>query len=109
MTILVTGGTGLVGSRLLKRLVDAGVECRALVRSGKELPAGVVPVDGDILDPHSLAKAVEGVSSIVHLAAVFRTPDNDLIWKVNLEGTRNLIDAARPTRLMHVSSWPARS
>ena len=56
MTILVTGGTGLVGSRLLKRLVDAGVECRALVRSGKELPAGVVPVDGDILDPNSLAK-----------------------------------------------------
>lgn len=95
MTILVTGGTGVVGSRLLRRLVDAGVECRALVRSSKELPAGVVPVDGDILDPHSLATAVEGVSSIVHLAAVFRTPDNDLIWKVNLEGTRNLIDAAK--------------
>lgn len=95
MTILVTGGTGLVGSRLLKRLVAAGVECRALVRSDKELPAGVVPVDGDILEPHTLAKAVEGVSAIVHLAAVFRTPDNDLIWKVNLEGTRNLIDAVR--------------
>ena len=95
MTILVTGGTGLVGSRLLKRLVDVGVECRALVRAGKELPSGVVPVDGDILDPSSLPKALEGVSSIVHLAAAFRTPDNALIWKVNLEGTRNLIDAAK--------------
>lgn len=91
MTILVTGGTGLVGSRLLKRLVEAGVECRALVRAGKKLPAGVTPVEGDILDPASLAKAVKGVSAIVHLAAVLRTPDTDLIWRVNLEGTRSLM------------------
>ena len=49
MTILVTGGTGLVGSRLLKPLVQAGVECRALVRASKELPAGVTPVEGDVL------------------------------------------------------------
>ena len=34
MTILVTGGTGLVGSRLLKRMVAAGVDCRAIVRPG---------------------------------------------------------------------------
>jgi UDP-glucose 4-epimerase len=95
MTILVTGGTGLVGSRLLKRFVEAGVECRALVRTGKELPAGVTPVQGDLLDPASLAKAVEGVSAIVHLAAAFRTPDTKLIWDVNLTGTRNLIDAAK--------------
>ena len=95
MTILVTGGTGHVDWRLLKRLVNAGVECRALVRAGKELPAGVTPVEGDILDPASLAKAAEGVSAIVHLAAVLRTPDTDQIWKVNLEGTRNLIDAAK--------------
>jgi nucleoside-diphosphate-sugar epimerase len=95
MTILVTGGTGLVGSRLLKRLVEARVECRALVRAGKQLPAGVTPVEADILDPASLAKAVEGVSAILHLAAVFRTPDTDLIWKTNLEGTRNLIAAAK--------------
>lgn len=95
MTILVTGGTGLVGSRVLKRLVEAGVECRALVRAGKELPAGVTPVAGDILDPLSLVKAVVGVSAIVHLAAVFRTPDTDLIWRSNLEGTRSLIAAAK--------------
>jgi nucleoside-diphosphate-sugar epimerase len=95
MTILVTGGTGLVGPRLLKRLVEAGVECRALVRAGKQLPAGVARFEGDVLDPPSLAKAVQGVSAIVHLAAVFRTPDTGLVWRVNLEGTRNLIDAAK--------------
>lgn len=91
MTILVTGGTGLIGSRLLKRLVEAGIDCRALVRTGKELPAGVTAVEGDILSPDSLAAAVDGVSAIIHLAALFRTTDEAQIWKVNLEGTRNLI------------------
>jgi UDP-glucose 4-epimerase len=94
MTILVTGATGLVGARLLPRLVAAGVECRALTRGGKKTPAGVALVEGDILEPASLVAAVRGVSAIIHLAAVFRTGDNDLIWRVNLEGTRNLIAAA---------------
>lgn len=95
MTVLVTGGAGLVGSRLLQRLVESGVECRALVRSGSKRPARVAIIEGDILDPTSLANALEGVHAIVHLAAVFRTFDEDLIWKVNLEGTRNLIAAAK--------------
>ncbi len=95
MTILVTGATGLVGARLLPRLTEAGLDCRALMRRGKEAPAGVTAVEGDLFDPASLARAVEGVSAIIHLAAVFRTPDTELIWKSNLEGTRNLIAAAR--------------
>lgn len=52
-------------------------------------------VDGDLQDPASLARAVEGVSAIVHLAAVFRTPDQDLIWRSNLDGTRHLIAATK--------------
>ncbi|MET4782875.1 NAD(P)-dependent oxidoreductase [Glaciihabitans sp. UYNi722] len=95
MTILVTGGTGLVGPRILKRFVEAGIDCRALVRPGKDVPDGVTAIEGDILSPDSLAAAVEGVTSIVHLAALFRTPDEDQIWKVNLDGTRNLIAAAK--------------
>jgi UDP-glucose 4-epimerase len=94
MAILVTGVTGLVGLRLLPRLVDGGLDCRALVRYGKTAPAGTT-VEGDILDSASLVDAVRGVSAIVHLAAVFRTPDTDLIWRINLEGTRNLIAAAK--------------
>lgn len=95
MTILVTGATGLVGARLLPRLVEAGADCRALVLAGKEAPAGVTAVEGDLFDPSSLAQAVVGVSAIIHLAAVFRTPDNNLIWKSNLDGTRNLIATAK--------------
>jgi len=95
MAVLLTGVTGLVGARLLPRLVAAGVECRALVRGGKEVPAGVTSVEGDLQEPATLAQAVAGVSDVIHLAAVFRTQDIDLIWKSNLEGTRNLIAAVQ--------------
>ena len=95
MTILVTGGTGLVGSRLLRRFVNAAVDCRALVRPGKEIPAGASPVEGDLLEADSLKQAVEGVLAIVHLAAVFRTQNEDDIWRANLDGTKNLIAAAK--------------
>jgi len=94
MTILVTGGTGLVGERLVPRLVKAGEDCRVLVRRGKAAPAGVRAVEGDLFDPATLRDAVSGVSAVVHLAAVFRTQDTDLIWKSNLDGTRSLIAAA---------------
>jgi UDP-glucose 4-epimerase len=94
MTILVTGGTGLVGSRLLRRFVDT-VDCRALVRPGKEVSTRTRPVEGDLLEADSLKRAVEGVSAIVHLAAVFRTQNEDDIWRANLDGTKNLIAAAK--------------
>jgi UDP-glucose 4-epimerase len=95
MTILVTGGTGLVGPRLLTRLTNAGIECRGLVRPGKELPDGVERAEGDILNPDTLPDVVEGVSAVIHLAALFRTHDEAQIWNVNLEGTRNLITAVQ--------------
>lgn len=95
MTILITGATGLVGARLLPRLVEAGVQCRALMRGGQYAPAGATAVKADLADPMSLMQAVEGASAIIHLAAVFRTPDTDLIWKSNLGGTRDLVAAAK--------------
>jgi len=95
MTILVTGATGLVGERLLPRLVDAGIDCRALLRGGKKAPDGIETVEGELFDATSLERALAGVSAVVHLAAIFRTQDQDLIWKSNLEGTRNLIDATK--------------
>lgn len=95
MTVLITGATGLVGERLVPRLAEAGFAYRVLLRPGKDCPAGATGVTGDILDPSSLAKAVTKISAVVHLAAVFRTQDTDLIWKSNLDGTRNLIAAVK--------------
>ena len=62
------------------------------------LPAGTTGVRGDLADPGSLREAVEGVDAVVHLAALFRTDDEDAIWRANRDGTRHLIDAVRPTR-----------
>ncbi|AQZ54491.1 hopanoid-associated sugar epimerase (plasmid) [Martelella mediterranea DSM 17316] len=95
MTVLITGANGLVGERLLPRLVQSGFDCRVLLRAGKTCPAGAEAVTGDILDPSTLPNALNGVSAVVHLAAVFRTQDTDLIWKCNLDGTRNLIAAVK--------------
>jgi nucleoside-diphosphate-sugar epimerase len=92
-TLLLTGASGLVGSRLLPRLAQSGFDCRALVRADVALPPGTVAVRGDLDDPNSLRAAVEGVDAVVHLAALFRTDDEDAIWRANLDGTRNLIDA----------------
>lgn len=95
MTILLTGATGLVGARLLPRLSAAGRPCRALVRRDTPLPDGVETARGDLLDPPSLAAALIDVTDIVHLASVFRTRDEALIWTSNVDATRNLIAAAR--------------
>ena len=95
MTVLVTGATGLIGTRLIPRLMESGLKCRALVRSGKEGPPGATTFTADLLSPNSLVAAVQGVSAVIHLAAVFRTRDDDLIWKSNLQGTVNLIYAVK--------------
>lgn len=95
MKVLLTGTSGLVGSRLLPRLVDAGFDCRALIRGDLELPEGVTAIRGDLDDPDSLERAVDGVDAVVHLAALFRTEDQDAIWRANLDGTRNLVEAVR--------------
>ena len=94
-TIFVTGGSGLVGARLLPRLVADGLECRALLRPGREAPPDVVPVQGDLLEPESYAGALEGVSAVVHLAAQFRALDPAATWQVNHLGMRALIAAVQ--------------
>ena len=95
MTILITGATGLIGGRLLPRLIAAGQPCRALLRGGKPVPFGAAVAEGDLMDASSLAQAVAGATAIIHLAAVFRTQDEALIWRSNLDGTRHLIAAAQ--------------
>jgi nucleoside-diphosphate-sugar epimerase len=95
MTVLVTGGTGLVGQRLLRRLTDAGVLCRGLVRTGRDLPYGVERVEGSLEDVGALERAMQGVRAVVHLAALFRTGDDAAIWQVNYEGTKRLIAAVQ--------------
>jgi uncharacterized protein YbjT (DUF2867 family) len=72
MTILVTGATGQVGRQVIEQLVKRGASVRALVRDPAKaaFPASVSVVQGDLLDPDSLRRAYEGVSTLFLLNAV---------------------------------------
>jgi nucleoside-diphosphate-sugar epimerase len=108
-TILVTGITGFVGSRLANRLVTTGVKVRGLVRAKADLPA-VQQFLGDITDQPSLLPAVQGSDMIVHCAASDQGINFKEEAKVNVEGTRHLVEAALQSgceRFVHVSTCGA--
>ena len=94
MKILVTGGTGRIGSGVLRELKKRGADVRVLVRKkGTSLPDGVEVAVGDLLDPVSVQKAMDGVDKLYLLNAVL--PD---------ELTQGLIayDLAKKLKLRHV-------
>jgi len=96
--ILVTGATGYIGSRLVKKLVEDGHSVRAMVIKDDPMIHTLDGVKcerviGDITDPKSLEKAAKGVKTVFHLAAVLVAKDKNLFHKVNFEGTKNLIEA----------------
>lgn len=97
--ILVTGATGKVGSRLVKRLAQRGHRLRALVRDTARAAHlrndQVELVEGDLLDAGSLEAAVRGVDAVLHCAAFFRGATPEQAHAVNELGTRHLANAAR--------------
>lgn len=98
--VLVTGGTGRLGRVLLPRLLAAGHEVRALVRRpDAELPAGVEAVRGDLGVPPLPARALDGVTHVIHLASGSAEGQID---GVDLAGTRALINAARAAGHPHL-------
>ncbi len=98
--ILITGATGHIGNVLVRELLRQGAGVRALVRPGK-IPLSlsgleVEIVEGDILDPESLNRAMRGMEFVYHLAArisILPGADPEL-ERVNLEGTRNVLAAS---------------
>ncbi|KAA1191808.1 NAD-dependent epimerase/dehydratase family protein [Pseudohalioglobus sediminis] len=98
--VLITGATGFIGNHVARLCLDQGDEVRAMVMPGEDRSplAGmeVEFVEGNLLDPQSLAQAVQGVDKLYHLAALFAvwTKDPDLHYKINVEGTRHLMRAA---------------
>ena len=105
--ILVTGGTGFVGSYLIDYLLNQGKEVRVLVRNPQKLKFDVDFVVGDITDRETLKTALRSVEEVYHLAAVFRHGvDPSYVWRVNYHGTRNVVDECfrRNVRLLHVST-----
>ncbi len=124
--ILVTGGTGLVGSHLLFDLCRAGEQVRAIKRNkssvenvkkvfayyssaAEELLKNISWVEADLLDIHSLEDAMEGVEQVFHCAAMvsFEEKHEEEMLLINGEGTANMVNAALAKgikKFCHVSS-----
>ena len=97
--VLVTGGSGFLGHHVARKLLDSGRAVRALVRASSSLLDldGAQSVTGDLRDPESLQRAVSGCGSIYHVAADYRlwAKDPAELYRSNVDGTRNLIAAAK--------------
>ncbi|MGH9707160.1 MAG: hopanoid-associated sugar epimerase [Candidatus Acidiferrales bacterium] len=100
MTSLVTGGTGFVGSHIVRQLVSSGRPVRVLVRPTSQMTAlqGVAfeRVEGDLRDAASLDRAMEGVECVYHAAADYRlwSRHPQEIYDANVGGTRRILQAA---------------
>ena len=97
--VLVTGATGFVGWHVARKLLERGERVRLLVRDParvRELD-GAEAVTGDLRDPASLERAVAGCGAVYHVAADYRlwVRDPREMFASNVEGTRNVLDAAR--------------
>ncbi|MGD9396908.1 MAG: NAD-dependent epimerase/dehydratase family protein, partial [Candidatus Thorarchaeota archaeon] len=98
MKVLVTGATGFLGGRVVLAALEAGHEVVALVRKTSNtegLPKNVEIREADLFDISSLEKAVQDVNVVIHFAAYFDfyPSDEDLMFRVNIEGTSNLMNA----------------
>ncbi|MEM9018419.1 MAG: NAD-dependent epimerase/dehydratase family protein, partial [Verrucomicrobiota bacterium] len=116
MTVLVTGGTGLLGANLVRQLLERGFPVRVLVRnltaSRKYFEGLEVELfEGEIQDREAVLSATEGVECVYHSAAMVHIGRRgiDRFTRVNVEGTRNVIGAVRAcgAKLLFVSSADA--
>lgn len=113
--ILVTGASGLLGSHLVKLLVQQGRNVTAIYRNSIpvfECADKIKWIQGDILDVVSLEEALENIQLVYHCAGYvsFNPNEKELLYKINVEGTANVVNAcieAGVDKLVHVSSVSA--
>ena len=111
---VVTGANGHIGYALVKKLLDENENVRVFIRKDSSIFDGlnVEKVYGDVNDYDSLTKAFENVDTVYHLAGIIdiNVGNEDLIWKVNFEGTKNVVNACKECkvkRLVYASSVDA--
>ncbi len=118
MKVLITGGTGFIGSQLALRCIKRGDDVRVLGKENTEAESqntkqiresGAELVFASVTDKYAIAKVVQGIDIVFHLAAAqheMNVPDQRY-WDVNVDGTRNMLEASRDAgvkRFVHGST-----
>ncbi|HVO46981.1 MAG TPA: hopanoid-associated sugar epimerase [Steroidobacteraceae bacterium] len=113
MRALVTGATGFVGSAVARALLARGWDVRVLVRPSSDRrnlqSLALQLAEGDLTDAASLIQPLQGCQALFHVAADYRlgAPDPEQLYRVNVEGTRNILracHAAAVARIVYTSS-----
>jgi len=117
MKVLNTGASGFLGSHVAEQLAQGGHRVVALVRRSSNTRflstlSGVELAHGAIEDADSVRRAMDGVDAVVHSAGLVKARDEAEFFKINVDGTRNLLDAAKAVapglrRFVFVSSLAA--
>lgn len=110
MKVLVTGGAGFIGSHVVKILLNAGYQVRVLhlpkerLDNLEEVITNIETIAADITHYQQVISAMEGCDRVIHLAAVYALwlPDQELMRRVNINGTDNILRAARELKLGRV-------
>jgi nucleoside-diphosphate-sugar epimerase len=115
MRAFVTGGTGFIGSRVVKRLRDRGDEVVALLRTPSKAAdlqaAGAELIEGDLSSDDAIKRGIEGADAVFHIGAVYKVgipkKERPELWEANVEGTRRILDAAQAAgvkKIVYVST-----
>ncbi|HRY37966.1 MAG TPA: SDR family oxidoreductase [Smithellaceae bacterium] len=106
--VLVTGAGGFIGSHVVEELLKENVEVRALIRPGESLSnlkgMDIEIFEGDVLDNGAVLKAMAGIDTVFHLAAIYSIwmKDWSRIYEVNIQGTQNVLWAAIKSNIARV-------
>lgn len=113
MKAFITGATGFIGTRLVRRMACTGYELRCLARSTSDVSniaaVGAAVVRGDVVDRDAVVRGMEGCDLVVNLAAAYEfwLPSRSVYHDVNVIGTRNVMEGALHAgvrKVVHVSS-----
>jgi len=104
--IVVTGGAGVIGSRLVRGMCEQGHKVRVVTLPGDPFASRLAGLDveifyGNVADARSLEGVCAGADAVFHLAAVLLNDDETVFERVNFGGTRNMVDAARKAGVKH--------
>lgn len=108
MKVFLTGATGFIGERLSAKLIEDGHGVHALIRSrakaARLLEASVKVFEGDLHDTSTIEEAMQGCDAAFHLAAYARvwSKDRNLPYRINVEGTENVFEAAKKAGVKRV-------